>query len=346
MVALLLLIGLGAGVLTVVYWRHQGRFMRDSIATTEDAADSSAWDPVKAHEELQRLQESFVQLATAKKPITSIFQATQRLVRRHPRYAAGHTFLAQLLVYQRQFQQAYEHYNRSTELDGQQPEVHLLAGTLAVQLKDLDSAYRHYSQALGLDPTQTRYRLHLAQIHIKRQEYPQARRELLRVLQSDSSNHQAYASLGDLFARQNKLALALAQIDKAIDHAPSKDRSRKIAYTRQKAQWLRRANRAEDALLTMQGVDLDDAEGLGVETSMAVIEDMALCWAMLGQPAESARLYEKALKDAPTQWRYAEGAARWWVQAGEAQAAERHLDVLKRLNPRSAVIQELEPQLR
>jgi tetratricopeptide (TPR) repeat protein len=118
-----------------------------------------------------------------------------------------------------QFKPAYEQLSRSLDLDRQQPEVQLLAGTVAMQLGNTEQAAQHYSMATGLSPREPRYLVHLALAYLKLGQTDRARDTFLGAIRVDSSCHAAFKGLADLYAQQNKLDLALGQIQNAIDAA-------------------------------------------------------------------------------------------------------------------------------
>jgi len=66
---------------------------------------------------------------------------------------------------------------------------------------------------------------------------------------------------------------------------------------------------------------------------------------MLGKPALAAEQYEKALDLDPSHDHAAAEAARWWLKAGDPDAAARNLKVLRRINPRHPAIPELAEQV-
>ncbi len=337
-VLVLVLVGLAAATIALLYWRSVGRAMQEQ--QPQPAAGPAPFDAASAQTELEALQEHFNQTGVRGLTADASLASVRRFVEKYPRFAPGRTLLAQVLIYANQLQGAYEQLVLSLDLDPNQPEVHLLAGTVACQLNRFDDATRHYSTAVGLEPSNARYRLYLAQVYFNQQKIEQARTTALEALRLDSSLHQAYALLADLYAQQNKLSLALTEIDHALAQAPATGRSTVLAYVRRKAQFLRRNNQPEESLLTLRSL------GPSEQVRPDVLEDMAICWSMLGEPAKSAALFEDALAMDPSQWRFAAAAARWRLRMGDRDAAQRHLDTLRRINPSAPEIPELEAQLR
>ena len=341
LVVALLAVGVAGGLVTVVYWSAQGRWLRsrETQPPHSEAAGSVVWDEDAAAVELDELQQWFNEVASENGEVATISDSAQRLVERYPKYDAAHTLLGQVLVYQGQFDEAYERFKLSLNLNGQQPELHLLAGTLALKVDQIDKAIGHYSMAVGLDTSNPRYRVHLAQAYIKQHKHDEARAALLEALRIDSSQHGAYALLANLYAQQNRLALALTQIQRAIEQTPVSERATQVIYTRRKAQLLRRNNQPDEALMALSA--LTSVEQAGPQ----VMSEVALCWSLQGQPEKAAVMYEQAMAFNPTAWPLIVEAARWRIKAGDLQAARKHLTVLRQVNPRAQAIIELEEQL-
>lgn len=334
----LLIAGVAAAVIAVAYraWNQRpGQEPAPNAAQLSIQTDHRD----RGDAQLQQLQEMLAQAQADGARFAPIVNAAHQLVERYPDNPAGHLFLAQLLLMEQQPQQAYEHLCQSLKLDPAQPEVELLAGTTALSLDLVDQAGHHYAQAVGLDPSNPKYRLHLAQVYIRQGKYQLARKDLLGVIRRDSSQHAAYACLADLYARQNKLALALTQIEKAIQQTPTTERDKVIDYLLIKSQLLRRDNHPDDALLLLGQLTPKE------QSKPQVIEAKALCWAMLGQPAKAAELYEQALLEQPANATFAAAAARWRIKAGDRSAAAGHLNTVRKINPRAPEIPELEQDL-
>jgi len=341
LVIAMVLIGVAAGSITLTYWNIQARWLRsqqDQSApeVPTEAAGAAVWDQAAAQTQLEELQQRFNQIAGDHADTSQILHEAQRLVERYPQYAPARTFLGQGLIHRGQFEQAYEQLGLSLDLNPQQPEVHLLAGTLGYQLKRFDRAIGHYSMAVGMVPSNPRYRLHLAQAYLRQRKTDQARDELLTALKIDSTMHEAYASLADLYAQQNKLHLALAQIQKAIQYTPpGSPQDQRSYYTRRKAKLLLRDNRPEEALMSLQNI------GPRGQSDPAVMDDMANCWSMLGKPERAAQMFERGLAVDPSRWVFAAKAALWRIKSHDPEAARGHLATLRRINPRTPVIEEL-----
>jgi len=304
-----------------------------------DAAGSVAFDSAKAEAELDALSQKVNNAMTSDQVTAALVDEVQGLVQRYPRYAPARVLFGQVLAQEGDAQRAYEQLAASLELDPRQVQVHVLAGTLAEVIGKLDRAGWHYSQAISLEPGDATHRLRLANVYFQQQDYDTARRQALDALRLNSEEHRAYALLADIFAKQNKLELALQETVKAIEHTPADDRTALVIYTRKRGILLRRANRPAEALQVLMG--LFPAERRQDE----VMADLATCWMMLGQPVNAAGVYEEALKIDPTAWRWVADAAQWRIKAGDLAGAQEHLKTIRLLNPRAPVIAELQEQL-
>jgi tetratricopeptide (TPR) repeat protein len=204
--------------------------------------------------------------------------------------------------------------------------VHQLAGHVALINDDLDGASRHYAQAVALDPRNGRYRLHVADIHLRRGEFDEARKTLVQALALDSSLHEAHSALSDLYARENKLPLALQQIQKAIELVGDGQRRPLVTYTRKKAALLRRDNQPAAALRVLE--TLRAAERI----EPAVMNEVATCFGQMNQPQHAAEMYEQALIVLPLDVDLIIGAADWQIRAGHADRAGEHIRTLETIH--------------
>ncbi len=334
----LIVLGVAVAIVVRAYWSRQAEHLRQQTASNQPGAGSVAFDQNQAELELARTQEAFSEAITRRRDVTPARDAARGLVERYPHFVPARTLYAQVLLKHGDFDAAYDQLTLSLELDAQQPEVHVLAGTVALELEQLEQAAGHFSNAVGLDPTNGLHRVRLAQAYLQLRRFDDTRDTLLEALRIDSALHQAYALLADTYAQQNKATLALPQIQKAIELTGSSERPITVAYIRKKAAILRRDNRPDEALLTLQNLRPEELADPGV------IEDMALCWSMTGRFSKAAELYEDALAANPTNPRLVVGAARWRVKAGDADAARKHIQTLRRLNPRHPALDELREQ--
>jgi predicted Zn-dependent protease len=264
----------------------------------------------------------------------------EQLVRRYPNYAPAHEKLALLYLSLGQNRPALEELERCLELNPLQPNIQELAGNRAMELKLYERAEFHYRHWLGQQPKLVKPRLMLALALTEQNQFDAAQKILLQTLQLDSSSHQAYAMLSDIFARQNKLPLALGQIDKALQQVPKDNRTYVLQYTRTKARLLLRDNRGMEALQTLRTLPGKE------QMDIAIMDDMATCLAMTNQPELAAMMFERHSHIDPTDDRVVARAAHWYIQAHDKTHAQAMIEQLRRLDPQASEISSLEERCR
>ena len=292
----------------------------------------------RARTQLQQLQEAYPGIGDRRDTFEPYAESVRGLVERNPEFAPARTLLAQILLDTNQPREALAQLAAGLELDGNQPEVYCLAGNVAQNLGDLDTAAKYFLQAIGLEPRNARYLLHLANVHLARHEFDEARDLLLKALHLDSSLHEGYAALSDVYASQNKLSLALTEIRKALEQTPPHERAKYIVYVRKQARLQLRDGRPADALLTLKALSMKEQFDAGV------MADMATCLANQGRLDRAAELYENAVIIFPSDWRFLAGAAHWRLRNGDLDAFDAHLRALRRIDPNLPIIADLERQ--
>ena len=325
----LIVVGLTAAVISVSYWNAR------TAAPLVKRPDSK---PKAADEALEKLQDYYGH-ARQKKLYDAIIDRAREQVDRFPEHAPSHNFLALALSEAGHLQEAFDRVKLSLELDKGQAQMQFTAGVLATKLDKLKPALAHYGQAVSLGGDKPIYRVHLAMVHIELQRYDRARMLLLQAVRQDSNLEDAHFGLSQLYFVQNNLSLALEQIDKAIRRTPISKRDKQIKYIRHKSAILRRHNRWMDALAVLEA--LTDEERLDA----AVMEEMAVSWLNVGRPEEGALLYERALALNPASLTCAAGAARWRIQAGDLDTAQRHIARAREINPRAKQVAQIQEKL-
>jgi len=331
----LIALGLIASLIAVLYWRGVGERTRNA-ANQNTTSSTSRSD--KAAQEVAELQQGYTETRNPAR-LEQLIARARDIAGRYPDYAPAHTLLGQLLLDSGDPAGSLKSLEASLAIDQREAEVHILAGHAALMSEDLGAAERHFSQAVGINPRNGSYRLRLADVALRTNDFDGASRLLLEALRLDSSLHAAHSGLADLYAKQNKLDMALQQIQKAIDRVMAMeepDRHDYIIYTRKKAALLRRDNRPTDAKAALESLTASE------RINPDVLEEVSLCWSMMGQPDMAANLYEQALIVFPLDPKTLAGAARWRFQAGDREAAMRHLRELKKVDPNLAVVKELE----
>lgn len=236
---------------------------------------------------------------------TAAVEQARSLVREFPRYAPAHALLSRALALAGQPQVAYTEAMASLRLDGRDAQTLALAGRLALQLNMVEPALQHYADAVDRDATRPEYRFGLAQAYLEHRDRDRARRETLDGLKAAPDAHEGYALLSELFAQENKVSMALEKIEKAITLTPRDQPTIVTGYTRREAALLRRDNRPQESLATLQRL------GGAKDASPEVLEDQAVCLAMLGQRSQAVELFATAAKLRPNEPALRAGVERW-----------------------------------
>lgn len=298
---------------------------------------AEATGPVDA--ELSALGDLLGQVMENKRDVQPLVDRIDVFLASHPDSAAGHMLKGQALMYGGRLAESIEAFERSLELEPRQAQVHSLAGTAAMMLNQDDRARHHYEQALSIEPDNGPFAVFLANVQQKLDQDDQAVMTLLTALRRDSTLHEAYALLSDIYAKENKLSLAMDQIKRAIESTPADQPNTAVTYALKRAALLRRDNQPAESLAVL------DALPSSALLRRDVQRDTATSWAMLGKPAMAAELYERVLTIDPSNDHAAAEAAHWWLKADNPDAARKALQALRRINPRSEAIPDLNKAL-
>ena len=331
-VAALVLAGVAAGLISVNHWQDK------AAKPSAPGAGSAPMNLQVVAGELEDLEQR-VKTAVDHGRADTVRRDVEKFIARYPRFGPAYRLMGLVYLALDKLDKAYEQFRLSLELDAAQGEVHLLAGSICVQQDRIDDAEHHYLEAIGLDPTNIRYRMHLAQCWVQQRRLDEARQQLMTVLRYDSSHHRAYAMLSDVYLSENKTVLAMNQIIRALEATPLTERDDQVKYLRRKAAILRRQNEPAESLQVLE--HLSDLERL----DPGVIAEMAVSLSMQGRFGDAALLYESALRQVPTDWRLAAGAADWWLKAGQRDKARLAVDKLRAINPRLPAVADLENRL-
>lgn len=334
-----LTVGLSVIVLVggVVFWRWGSSVGKDSKSAGQGALDKTR-DAEAAARALEALEET-VTAAVMEGRARSVIADLEKLVQKYPDYAPAWRTLGNVYLAAEEDERALEAYDRSLTLEPNQPALWALAGATAMKKGQVERAQKYFETAVRLDSQTARYRILLAGVHLKKQEYERARDLLLTALTIDPKAHKAYALLAETFAGQGKLSMALDQIDKAIQMVPERDRSIRRQYVRQKAELLRRANRPEEAIQVLMSLPESD------RWQLEVMDDLAVCWGMMGQPGQAAAVFERRAELDPTDDQALARAAQWRIRSGDWEQARQHVARLRKINPLSPALADLERAL-
>ena len=328
-VVVLLLVGL----LAVSLWSPD-RSVR--VVGGDEASDPSMIAMQAVAEEVGEIGDLFGQVMDNGRDAQPLLDRIDAVLEEHPALAEAHTLRGQMLMYAGRPDESIQAFERSLELDERQPEVLMLAGTLAGKMQRYEDAKRHFEEALTIEPDNGRYAISLATAQIRLGQDDEAVQTLLAALRKDSKLHSAYMVLSDIYAKQNKLEIALSQIERALEYVPDDKQTLKVTYALRRAALLRRDNQPGESLavLTMLGGD--------AVYQPNVMRDIATSWVMLGKTAMAAEHYEQALARDPSNDLAAAEAAKLRIKAGDIDQAKKHLQTLRRINPRSEAILEID----
>jgi tetratricopeptide (TPR) repeat protein len=300
---------------------------------------ASSADTESVIDDLSELGDLFAKVMENNRDAQTVIDRIDGLIVQNQDLPEAHTLRGQMLIYAGRAPEALTAFQASLELQPRQADIHRMAGGLAMKLGQYDDARHHYEQARSIEPGNGEHAVYLANLQVKLNEDDQATETLLAALRRNSELHGAYALLSDIYAKKNKLNLALGQIQRAIETAPN-DTTTRLIYVLKRAALQRRDNQPAESLATLNALPQD------IRLQPKVLQDTATSWAMLGKPLMAAELYERVLAVDPSSDLAAAAAAHWQIKAGNVDAARQHVQTLRRINPRYTTLPELERKLR
>jgi tetratricopeptide (TPR) repeat protein len=235
--------------------------------------------------------------------------------------------LAQTLVTQKRFTEAYSQYEAAIALSPRpaasgvavagagDPKLHFEAGTVANEAGYVERAEEHYSMAQSGDPTEPRYPLYLAMVQIKLGKDTAALASLVRATKLNPDLAIGWGTLAELALKENQLGLAMQHVDKARRLEPQGSRWRVV-----EARILKRRAEAGDVEKALQLLlSLDKADRVSPDVMKATGE----CFGLLQRPEDAAYMYAEASKLRPDDAEIAFEAARWYQRLGKEEEALR-----------------------
>jgi predicted Zn-dependent protease len=129
--------------------------------------------------------------------------------------------LAQALIGEKKFPEAYAAMKDAIAIGPALPSIHFDAGTVANQAGLLIDAERHYTLAQKGDPTNPLFPLYLAMVQIKQGQDLAATASLLRVVKLDESIAEAWGTLGELQLKADRPGVAADQFARAMRLQPT-----------------------------------------------------------------------------------------------------------------------------
>ncbi len=314
-----------------------GRGAPDSVEPTGDEKIASVQNDIILA--LEILGDQFNQAAENGRDMQPLIDQIQKLIADHSDSAEAHTLHGQMLLQAERPADALAAFQASLKLEPRNAALNQMAGNLAANLKDFEAARHHYEQAMSIEPNTGKHAVSLANLQVKLDEDDPAIETLLTALRRDSGLHSAYALLSDIYAKKNKLQLALDQIQRAIDTAPESSPNTRTVYVLKRASLLRRDNQPAESLAALNALTPE------AHLQPTVLRDTATSWAMLGKPEMAAELYERVLSADPSSAHAAAQAAGWRIKTGELDIANQHIKTLRRINPRDESLADLTAKL-
>ena len=249
-------------------------------------------------------------------------QALDDLIRAFPADPVAYDLLSRVLAQQGAAAPAYEAAVKSLELNDDNAELHLWAGTICEsQLNRLEDAIGHYSRAVEIDDSSARavnYHLALANASMKRRDADQAQFHALKVIALDSENHMAYRLLAEAAASRGQTDMAIERITIALDLARA-DSVEAFVYAMRRVEFLRRKGPGgrQEALESLLAID----EGVR-QRSEPITEQLAMTYLSLNRPADASKVWADWFADHPQDARAAAEAGLAAHRAGDTEAAK------------------------
>lgn len=260
-------------------------------------------------------------------------------VERFPDHAEAWRALGQAKAYQDDPQGAYEAFERSLALKPDQPEIAILAGTFAKGLERFDESEQWYLRAIEQQPDVVGHRRHLATLYEHRGDLPQAEATLRDALERAPNHVEVLVQLVSILEAAGRADEALALLEQAV--------SRSLLMSAERRGLL--AIRYADMMLARgeHGLAREALEPLPASQQVRhdVMERLAICWAIAGEPRLAGERYDLRLLLNPEDSLAASEAVRWWVAAGDRDKANRALSHLRRIAPRYDTLDELSEQV-
>jgi tetratricopeptide (TPR) repeat protein len=247
-----------------------------------------------------------------------------KAVQAFPEDQAAHLRLAETLVTEKKYKEAYPEYEAAIALSPKpaagvapvgDPKLHFEAGTVANEAGLVERAEEHYSMAQTGDPSEPRYPLYLAMVQIKLGKDSAALASLVRATKLNPDLAVGWGTLAELALKENSLGLAMQHVDKARRLEPDTARWR----VDEARILMRRAEKGDVEKALQLLLSLDKAARMDAD----VLEATGECFGLLRRPADAAFMYSEASKVRPDDADMAFQASLWYQRAGNEAEAER-----------------------
>jgi len=207
--------------------------------------------------------------------------------------------------------EAAESYDRAAQLAAEQA-PHAVApllrtaGLMLDAVDDLDGAVARYERAALADPIDPQSPLFAAQAHLRQNDLARAKVLIDRVLALEPEEPWGWATRAEIERLSGESATALASMRTARRLDPANH-----VLRLREARLLRLLDRAEDGLTLLMALPEAD------RTAHAFVEEIAMSWRAVGEPARGAEAWERLAAREPHEWRHGLQASRLWLEAGD-----------------------------
>ncbi len=277
----------------------------------------------------EKLAERVQRAIQSSKP-TTVKTDVEAFVTQHQDFAPAYLLLGQVhfaigetghrRTKEEHYPQAMQAWEKSLELQPEQPNLLLLAGDLALKLDQPVKAWQWFHQLQQLKPTDPTGEVRQAIALIYQGKADEAEQALQAIMQKNSGLHQVHFAWGLLHASRQDYAQALERIDSALDilrHQPQLDRDTEYKYLLRRVDILQKQNR-HGLVVNMFMDSIDGFSPLERERPEALAE-LAESVAAQGGPEAAAQLiYERRIGVPGNRdhWPLYEQAALWYLKAG------------------------------
>ncbi|MFW5653073.1 MAG: tetratricopeptide repeat protein, partial [Planctomycetota bacterium] len=238
--------------------------------------------------------------------------------------------MTEVLLSEERHEEALRVLERIVELDPENAPARFRAGLVANMENEVERSIEHFRQASLIDRGNPQYPLYLAQMYIKQHELGEAKTRLLQAIALDPMLDKAWGTLTQIALMENNPEMAQQYVDRARQLKPGF-----LLWKIEEAKIKRRLNEPQTALELLQALPLSERQ------HPLVVEQVALCWAMMNEPEKAAEVHVELLNRDPSQWTSAVAASRYFLVAGDEQQATRWLHFAQRTAPDEPEVRSL-----
>ncbi len=276
-----------------------------SVAKMASGGGAAAKGP--SREEVMELGRQALKSNKAELAAKELFEGVERFPNDQPMRLA----YAEAPLLQGKYADAYEQYDRAVAFGEDKAAYRFAAGMAASKAGLDDHAEAQWLKAREMDRANPQYPLFLAQLQRKNGRNADARANLMVAVALDPNLAVAWGSLAAIALDENHTGPALQHAEKAAKLDPTNPLWRVV-----QAKVLRRENRPREALEIVLAIPEFDRAG-----DAAIIEEIAACHGMLGDPRAAAEEYVLASEGSPENAEFAYQAAIWLQRAGDGDRA-------------------------